>query len=302
LALEIFKEAHLILVTGAGGGLGKYLLDEIEAQGRPSTAIVRSSGTFWRSKVAFVTGDLRDREWLENLFREIPFQKVIHLAWEREKGLVRIRKREGENLQQTGNLLEMCQRYQVPTFLFASSLNAGLPKKNQYSREKEEAETMIRESAIPTAVIYRLSSLFGIGIQAYWNDLTQAAMQRKRIILLGEKPLRFQPLYAGDAARIILEERRGGTYYLVGPEILSDEDLIQTVGEIRGLPLKGIRVPLTILSQLLTPWAKFIGPFRRIQEEITALNQDKIFLDRKAFTGSCRWKEYLLKMSCGDGQ
>lgn len=300
MALEISKEVRLILITGAGGGLGRYVTAEMEAQGRPGIAVIRSAVSTPRGKVSFFTGDLRNQEWLETLFQDFSFQTVVHLAWKREGGLVRHRRTDGENLQLTRNLLELCRHYQVPGFVFASSLNAGLPNKNQYAWEKEETEKMIGASDIPHKIIYRLSSLFGVGVQAYWNSLTRSVMKRKTVFLLGEKPLTFQPLYAQEAARVILEEREGGTYYLVGPEIWSDEDLIQTMGRIRQIKLQGIRIPLKMLSMLLTPGAKFIRPLKLIQEEIKALNQDKTYLGPEAIKGTYPYQAYLKKIAEGE--
>lgn len=300
MALEIFEEAHLILITGAGGGLGRYVVAEMESNGRPGIAVVRKAASTPGKTVSFFTGDLRNRKWLEIVFQNFPLQKVVHLAWKRESGLVRLKGEDRENLQLTRNLLELCRDYQVPSFIFASSLNAGLPYKNRYAREKEEAEKMIAACKIPQKIIYRLSSLFGNGVKAYWNNLAQSALKRKIIFLVGEKPLRFQPLYAGEAARIILEEQEGGTYYVVGPEIWSDEDLIQTLEKIRKIRIKIYRLPIKTISLLITPGVKFIRPLRLIQEEIKALNQDKTYLGPEALKGSYPYRDYLKKIAEGE--
>lgn len=295
MALEILKEAHLILITGAGGGLGRYVVAELGGKGLPGIAVVRSAFSTSQGKVSFFTGDLKNRAWLETLFQEFPFQKIVHLAWKREGGVTRVKGGYGENRQITRNLLELGRYYQVPSFVFASSLNVGLSCKNQYAREKEEAEKMISASEIPQKVIYRLSSLFGIGVKAYWNSLARSAMKRRIIFLMGRSPLHFQPLYAGEAARVVLEEREAGTYYLVGPEILSDEDLVRSVERLRGVRLKIFRLPIKAISRLMTPWAQLITPFRCIQEEIKALNQDKVYSGPEALKGSTHWEDYLRK-------
>jgi nucleoside-diphosphate-sugar epimerase len=300
MALEIVKEVPLILITGASGGLGGYVVAELEKKQQSAIAVVRSPVSLPPGKVTFVNGDLRDYKWITSLFERFPFRKVIHLAWDRGKGMDRFLKRQRHNLQFTENLLKMAQTFQVPSFVFISSLNAGLPHKNQYARDKEEAEKMISASSIPHKTIYRLSSLFGIGVRAYLNNLAKSAMEKKIIFLLGENPLHFQPLFAGEAARILLEEDKEGTYYIVGPEVWSDEDLVRTVERIRHIRLKIFRLPLKTIAHFISLGVKFSGLLGRIQEEIRALNQDKMYRGPNELRGSVLYGDYLKNMLTGE--
>lgn len=295
--MEICEEALLILISGAGGGLGRYVLAELEDKGRPGLAVVRSAVKIPKGKISFHKGDLRNKKWLETLFRDFSIQKVVHLAWERKGLRSRLRGEGAENIQVTRILLELCQQHQVPSFIFASSLNAGLPVKNHYAREKEETEKLIKSFDIQQKVIYRLSTLFGTGIQAYWNDLTRSALKKRMVFLMGEKPLHFQPLYAGEAARIILEERAEGTYYLVGPEIWTDEDLVRFVQGMRYLRIRILRIPIKTMALILNPWTSLVRPLALIQKELKALNQDKIYLGPEALTGCCRFGDYLKELT-----
>jgi nucleoside-diphosphate-sugar epimerase len=68
----------MILVTGAGGFIGRHVCQLLSAHGQDILRVDRS----FRPPLSFpfVQGDLTNNEFLSELFQEYTFDAIIHLA------------------------------------------------------------------------------------------------------------------------------------------------------------------------------------------------------------------------------
>ena len=150
-----------ILVTGGAGYIGaaagRVLLD----LGHEVTALdnlCRGYRAAVPKGARFVSGDVGDRELIDQIFREAKFDAVMHFAALAEVGeSMRVPERYfRNNTAGTLNLLETCVRFKVPRFVFSSTaavfgqpqsslIDESAPKNpiNPYGESKLQTERML---------------------------------------------------------------------------------------------------------------------------------------------------------------
>jgi len=125
-----------ILLTGGAGFIGSHLAERMLAS-RHEVWVVDNFDPYYDPKIKrrnlkkalasrnfrLLEGDIRNRLFLEKLFRKAKFDKVIHLA---AKAGVRSSLKDPisyseVNINGTLNLLEVCRKYGVMNFIFGSS-------------------------------------------------------------------------------------------------------------------------------------------------------------------------------------
>lgn len=125
-----FWHRHRVLVTGATGLVGSWLVKELVQRGALVTALIRDadpqselirSGDI--SQLSVVSGQLEDFATIERAVNEYEVQTVFHLG---AQALVAVAQRSPvatfeSNIRGTYNVLEACRRHRVPRVVVASS-------------------------------------------------------------------------------------------------------------------------------------------------------------------------------------
>jgi UDP-glucuronate 4-epimerase len=123
-----------ILVTGGAGFIGSHTVDRLLTQGAEVTvvdefndyydpAIKRANVAAFAGGARVIEGDIRNKDLVNEIFREGKFDEVIHLA---ARAGVRPSIDDPElylatNIYGTHHLLEAAKKTSVPRFIFASS-------------------------------------------------------------------------------------------------------------------------------------------------------------------------------------
>ncbi len=145
-----------ILVTGGAGFIGSHTVDRLLSEGAEVTvldefndyydpAIKRANVAAFNGNVRLVEGDIRNRDTVNQTFREGKFDSVIHLA---ARAGVRPSIDDPElylntNIYGTHHLLEAAKQNNVPRFLFASSSSVyGINKKVPFSETDRIEQTI----------------------------------------------------------------------------------------------------------------------------------------------------------------
>lgn len=168
-----------ILITGATGFLGGYLVDECLRLGYEVIAFGRNAtrgGELEERGLTFVQGDMENRADLEAVFAA-GIDQVVHAGalstiWGPWEAFYRA------NVQSTEHIVHLCQKYGVERLVFVSSPSiyaqardqlqiteeeAPLDNRlNNYIRSKIAAEKIVKEGQIPFVII-RPRGLFGVG-------------------------------------------------------------------------------------------------------------------------------------------
>ncbi len=254
-----------MLITGASGFIGGFLVDEALARGYRVTVTVRPTSRLERLRgkpVRMVKADFSDARGLETLFNSLPrFECVIHNA-----GATRA-VHPGEfyevNQGNTRRLLAALATVdRIPgKFIFISSLAAcgpggprsgkpvnrlpGVRPVSHYGRSKLAAEKEVQISGMPW-LIFRPTAVYGPGDRDFLQTIRLIAKGIDLQVGRGRQDLSF--LYVKDLARLVLdavESPVAGKCYCVsdgrtyGPACLG-----ASVSRCLGKPARHISVPL----------------------------------------------------------
>jgi dTDP-4-dehydrorhamnose reductase len=224
-----------LLVTGASGQLGGYLLRELSARGVRATAWSGSrSGSLFGMPLRPV--DLADPDGLAAAFREARPTAVIHAG-----GISSVAdcyrdppRAQRVNCQGSAVLAELAAREGVRLILVSTDLvfdgvkgwyreSDGPAPLSVYGQTKVAAEQAVL--AAPRSVVARLSLLFGpsvVGRPAFFDQQATALRQRQSLTLFEDEWR--TPLSLATAARALIALAASdctGLLHLGGPERLS---------------------------------------------------------------------------------
>jgi nucleoside-diphosphate-sugar epimerase len=254
------SDGRVILLTGAGGFIGRHILREAAgSDDRWILTDLREPDAWWGlpASTEFVTGDLADRGFCQDLFRRGAVTNIVHLAGWLGKGssdanrdlLLRA------NLQSTLNLLDASRSGSAPHFLLPSTgLVYGDQKgpfretmtvapQDDYSISKHLAEQTLFAYArqkLATACVVRPAVIYGPGQRGdmFIPSLVKALMAGERFPMTAGEQNRDM-LCVEDLARAVLglvESRSEGVYNAGTGEGVPIREIALLAGELLGRP------------------------------------------------------------------
>jgi len=242
----------MILVTGAGGFVGSYLLKRLSAAGHPVRALVRSRSDFERirsASVAVCRLELTDAISLHAALEGV--EQVVHLAGtfsELGRGTFDVVHQNG-----TRRLLEAAKGANVKHVIYISTLGAAPDRIYPYVRSKWLAEGEVRGSGLPFTIL-RPSLLFGEG-DRFLTPLTRLLRKSPYAFIPGYERLRCQPLWVGDLVTCLMRtvESRVGkreVIPLAGPEQITYEGVIDLLQKRLESNRPKLRLPVSLAASL----------------------------------------------------
>jgi NADH dehydrogenase len=239
----------MLLLTGATGSIGSRLLPLLLERGEDVRCLVREPRRLGdrRVDVHIALGDLSemsDPYLVRQALRGV--DTVIHLA-------ATIRDQPPHRLEElngvaTVRLLRAAERSGVRRFIFFSALNASAAQRTRFFRAKWLAERAVISSPLETTV-------FAPSIVYDHSDPWITLLRRFSFLpvlpVSGEGRARFQPLWAGDAARCVVgalgQEAPRARYELAGPETMSYDEMSDLVSRLAGRPRPLVHIPLPLV-------------------------------------------------------
>jgi uncharacterized protein YbjT (DUF2867 family) len=231
-----------ILVTGGTGHLGRDLVEQLTAEGRPVRVFARTPGR--DPGVEWAQGDLVTGAGLDKAVTGV--QTVIHAATLSpiaRRGSMRLTDLFGSpstvDVDGTCRLLQAAERAAVEHFIFVSIVGLehgfGLP----YMRIKLAGEDLVRQSALPWSVV-RATPFY------YLVEPTLAGLRWLPVWPVPDIP--FQPVDTPDFATYLIEclddGQRGIREEIGGPEVLSFIEIARQYQQARGLHRPIVRTPV----------------------------------------------------------
>jgi len=244
-----------ILVTGATGFIGSYLLPLLLEDGAAVRVLVRSPQLLapaLRARLEVVEGDIRDRDAMRRAVTGA--DTVLHLAacaraWMHDRDAYR-----AINVEAVESLLDAAYRSDVRRMVHVSTILTLPPFKaapvrgeaarpSPYEKTKREGEQLVESYAAAGrhAVIVHPTRVFGPGPLTDANGVTRAALlflQGRLRVRLADNGVQANYVYVADvAAGIRLAAARGqlGTRYVLGGDNASFDEFLALVAELGGV-------------------------------------------------------------------
>lgn len=244
-----------VLVTGASGFVGGYVVPELLSAGHRVVAVSRSEGAGARATARVDSAALAGIEVrLADVLRAetLPpalagVDAVVHLAaiprdWNGGRDLLAV------NLGGTQNIVAAMQAAGVRRLVHLGALGVADRPDLHYGASKARAERLVAESGLDWTVL-KPSVLFGPR-DGFCNLLAALVRMSPGLVpLVGRGRARFQPLHAADLARCVrlaLErpDTAGSAYELGGPRVWSYREILGEV--LHGLGARRAIVPVPV--------------------------------------------------------
>lgn len=257
-----------VLVTGATGFTGSYVVPKLLLQGNEVRCLVRAtSDQRWlpAKDVEVVYGDMTDPASLERALRDA--EALINVA---SLGFGHAR-----NIVSAAEISGVRRAVFVGTTAVYTTVNAG-------SRSvRLEAENEIQRSNLPY-VLLRPTMIYGSSRDRNMCRLIRYLKRWPFIPVFGDGQAKQQPVFVDDVATAIVEslgsERAvGRSYNLAGAEPLTYNLVIDTVCELTGRRVRKIHLPAGPLAQGLSALERFSTKLPVRAEQVLRLNEDKVF-------------------------
>lgn len=252
----------MILVTGATGYTGRFLLPRLAGWGQPLRCLVRPTsdqGLLAPWPVEICTGDLEHPSSLNPALAGV--RLVFHLA----------------HIRYTPALLATAPAGLERVVLLSSQ--------RRYSRVPSPSVAEViagEESALGSPLpwtLLRPTMIYGPGEDRNLSRLAAYLRRRRWVPVCGDGRALQQPLHVEDLVEALLAAARSPaalrrSYDLAGPEPLSYNALIDQVGAALGISARRIHLPLSlVLAGLWVARKAGLGPdlepeqFLRLQED-----------------------------------
>ncbi len=250
----------MILLTGATGTVGKALLPVLLSSGEQVRVLVRDPRRLGRSRVdvQLALGDLAalgDLPIRRQAFRGV--DTVVHLA-------ASIRDQPSASIEEinglgTARLLAAAESAGVERFMFFSAIGASPFQRTRFFRAKALAEAAVEASTLETTI-------FAPSIVYDRDDPWVTSMRRLALLPLlpisGSGRALYQPIWAHDVARCVaaaIERNTTGRVELVGPEVLTYEQIARLIARAAGRQRRVVHVPLNVVRLILNAMRRLVG-------------------------------------------
>ena len=282
-----------ILITGASGFIGSFIVEEALKRGFETWAAVRkSSSREWLKdeRIHFIELNLSSKAQLVEQLRGMDFDYVVHAA-----GVTKcLNKADFHriNTEGTKNLAEALLEVKMPLkrFVFVSSLSifgaikeqepyeeireSDTPQPNtEYGRSKLEAEQFLATTTLPY-IILRPTGVYGPREKDYF--IMAKSIKGHSDFAVGYKRQDITFVYVKDVVQAVFlaldKGENGRQYFLSDGEVYQSTTFSDLIHEELGRPWWiRITAPVWVL-RIVTFFGEYIG---RMTGKVTALNNDK---------------------------
>lgn len=249
----------MILVTGATGFIGRHLVAQLMADGRPVRCLLpdyRLKHLPWDTLPEIVVGSLLDEEVLFKAVTGV--HAVIHLEnaqwWGRPRELERV------ELAGLRALITAARAARVGRIITVSHLGASSSSAYSLLKYKGMAEELVRASGLAYTII-RSGILFGEQ-DAFVNHIAMMLRVTPLVFLMpGRGEIILHPMYIQDLVRAIVTSLSAvdtvdTVMEIGGPEYITLEDLIHTVMRVTHTHRLIIPVPPYALRWLTAVYSR----------------------------------------------
>lgn len=283
-----------ILVTGASGFIGSFIVEEALRRGMEVWAAVRATSSrryLSDKRIRFIELNLDREEELERQLRGVVFDYVVHAAGVTKSADTRDFHRV--NALGTIHLVNALRIVRMPIkrFVYMSSLSVVGPVREQppftdimatdaphpntaYGRSKLESELYLASLTDFPYIVLRPTGVYGPRERDYY--LMAKSIKNHVDFAAGLKPQVITFVYVRDVVEAVMlaldHGRAGGKYFVSDGRVYDSRTFSDLVRRELGNPwLVRLKTPLWLL-RIVTFIGEYVGKARG---ELTALNNDK---------------------------
>lgn len=258
----------MILLTGATGFLGEFVLEELVQRGHEVTCFVRETSNLDKIKrlgVKFVYGELDD------------YHSICE-ALEGKDTLINI---ASLGFGHAPTIIKACDNMGVKRSLFVSTTGIFTKLNPDSKGIRLAAEKLIKESDLDYTII-RPTMIYGTPKDRNMWRLVNYLRRLPILPILGSGEYLQQPVYVKDLASAIVNayERNISikkAYNVSGAEPLSYNQVVDITGKALGKRIIKIHIPMKLSYNLLKVYEKISKKPKLKAEQVLRLNEDKDF-------------------------
>lgn len=258
----------MILLTGATGFLGEFVLEELVQRGHEVTCFVRRTSNLdriKRLKVKYVFGELDD-------------YKSICEALKGKEALINI---ASLGFGHAPNIVNACEEMGVKRSIFVSTTGIFTKLNPDSKGIRLAAEKLIKASNLDYTVI-RPTMIYGTSKDRNMWRLVKYLKRLPVLPILGSGSYLQQPVYVKDLAIAIVSayEKKvsiGKAYNISGAKALSYNEIVDITGKALGKKVIKIHIPMKFSYNLLKMYEKVSKQPRLKAEQVLRLNENKDF-------------------------
>jgi uncharacterized protein YbjT (DUF2867 family) len=248
-----------VLVTGAGGFVGGYVLNALRGRAGRVLGLIRQpyqEEKIRESDAEAVFGDLTNLDSLHTAMAGV--DAVIHTAAvNRNRGQTTM---EQVNYRGTVNVVAAARAAGVGRLIHVIAIGADPRRTVPLSRTQGLAAEAVMGSGLPATVL-ESGVIYGEG-DAFTSMLTGVARVSPAVIIPGDGQARFEPISAFDVANaavnaLDMPETEDERYQIAGPEVLT----LNEVYEILLAKIDARRIRLHLPPGLLRPVVALMDRF-----------------------------------------
>ncbi|WP_313238100.1 SDR family oxidoreductase [Sporosarcina ureae] len=258
----------MILLTGATGFLGEFVLEELVQRGHQVTCFVRKTSNLDKIKqlnVSYVFGELDDYKSICNALKEK--DALINIA--------------SLGFGHAPNIIRACKETGVKRSIFVSTTGIFTKLNPDSKGIRLAAEEQIEESNLDYTII-RPTMIYGTSKDRNMWRLVKYLKVFPILPILGTGMYLQQPVYVSDLAKAIVDSYEkdisiNKAYNISGAEALTYNEVVDTTGKALGKKVVKIHIPMK-LSYNLLKWYERISRKPKLKaEQVLRLNENKNF-------------------------
>ncbi len=247
-----------VLLTGATGYVGSYVLRKLLRQDHTPRCLVRGAASdlvLQNDALEVVAGDVTNPASLDGAFADC--DAVIHLV-----GIIEERPATGITFDRihvdgTRHVVDAARDAGIDRFVHMSANGARPEDGTAYQRTKWAAEQIVADAGFDHWTIFRPSLLFGEpdpGRPEFASQLLTDLVRPFPILpVFGDGQYEMQPVHVADVAAAFVQAlttdvAHGQTYVAVGPDRYPYVDVLDLIAQGAGLsPKPKVNVPLPLV-------------------------------------------------------
>ena len=244
-----------VLITGATGFVGTYIVQELLARGHGARCLSRHE-TDLPVGATWVQGDISDPQTLKNVFEDV--EAVIHLVGIIEEHPSRGVTFEAIHVDGTRNVVKAARDAGIDTFIHMSANGADPDGESRYQTTKYRAEQIVKEAGFAHWTIFRPSLVFGRPRE----DQPEFCSQLVRTLLrpfpvwpvFGDGRYEMQPVAVEDVAQVFVDaldraEAHGTIFCVAGPERHEYMEILRRIADGAGIKVRPmIHQPIALVK------------------------------------------------------